>query len=399
MADQTRPVTSLDLGFWMRHSISPLIAFLRAAGYSAADQGEHIRILCEHVLPNIGPRPTALHPIKSSLTNSGSPIELSLNLCSGKPTVRYCAEVLGSTWSKDGDIYAVETVQKCLTSLCAELGFSRRWSDRLLGAFTPTAEEAKRSQENLQKWMASLLPPGLETKPVSRLPFAAFAFDLDGPRALPKLYVSPKVKEIGSGSSTNETIWNLLRNLEPPINSKAVEAISDFLLEGVVSPSIDMLSIELVDEEDLHRARVKMYIHTTTNSFNTVRQCLTLGGRRRDETTMKGLETLKTIWHLMMQEKDQVADDYEKPVNDAVQQAMKLFFSLEITPGKDLPEVKLYVPVFAYMKSDADTVENFEIMLKQCNQEWASSGRYRDMFETALYVAFRPPLPPQTSRE
>lgn len=160
-----------------------------------------------------------------------------------------------------------------------------------------------------------------------------------------------------------------------------------------------MLSIELVDAEDLHRARVKMYIHTTTNSFNTVRQCLTLGGRRRDETTMKGLETLRTIWHLMMQEKDQVADDYEKPVNDAVQQAMKLFFSLEITPGKDLPEVKLYVPVFAYMKSDADTVDNFEIMLKQCNQEWASSGRYRDMFETALYVAFPSLLPPQTSRE
>lgn len=153
MADQTRPVTSLDLGFWMRHSISPLIAFLRAAGYSAADQGEHIRILCEHVLPNIGPRPTALHPIKSSLTNSGSPIELSLNLCSGKPTVRYCAEVLGSTWPNDGDIYAVETVQKSLTSLCAELGFSRRWSDRLLEAFTPTAEEAKKSQENLQKWI------------------------------------------------------------------------------------------------------------------------------------------------------------------------------------------------------------------------------------------------------
>ncbi|KAG8420629.1 hypothetical protein J3459_010887 [Metarhizium acridum] len=261
---------------------------------------------------------------------------------------------------------------------------SRRWSDELLEAFIPTAEEAKRSQENVQQWMTSLLPPGLETKPVSRLPFAAFALDLDGPRARPKLYVSPKVKEIGSGSCTNEAIWSLLRNLEPPINSKAVEAISEFLLEGVVSPSIDMLSIDLVKEEDLHGARVKMYLHTTTNSFNTVRQCLTLGGRRQDETTVKGLETLRTIWHLMIQEKDEVADDYEKPVNDAAQQAMKLFLSLEITPGRDLPEVKLYVPVFTYMKSDAETVENFEIMLEKCNQEWASSGKYRDMFETAF---------------
>ncbi|EFY87829.1 aromatic prenyl transferase [Metarhizium acridum CQMa 102] len=345
MAGQTRPDTSLDLGFWMRHSISPILAFLRAAGaYSAADQGEHIRILCDHILPNIGPRPTASHPIKSSLTNSGSPIEISLNLRSGKPSVRYCAEILGSAWPDDADIYAVETVQKCLTSLCAELGLSRRWSDELLEAFIPTAEEAKRSQENVQQWMTSLLPPGLETKPVSRLPFAAFALDLDGPRARPKL----------------------------------------FLLEGVVSPSIDMLSIDLVKEEDLHGARVKMYLHTTTNSFNTVRQCLTLGGRRQDETTIKGLETLRTIWHLMIQEKDEVADDYEKPVNDAAQQAMKLFLSLEITPGRDLPEVKLYVPVFTYMKSDAETVENFEIMLEKCNQEWASSGKYRDMFETAF---------------
>ncbi|KID89001.1 aromatic prenyl transferase, partial [Metarhizium majus ARSEF 297] len=188
MADQTRPVTSLDLGFWMRHSISPLIALLRAAGYSAADQGEHIRILCEHVLPNIGPRPTATHPIKARLQTAVRRSSLA-------------------------SIFALES--------------RRRWSDRLLEAFTPTAEEAKRSQENLQKWIASLLPPALETKPVSRLPFAAFAFDLDGPRALPKLYVNPKVKEIGSGSSTNETIWNLLRNLEPPINSKAVDAISE----------------------------------------------------------------------------------------------------------------------------------------------------------------------------
>jgi hypothetical protein len=91
---------------------------------------------------------------------------------------------------------------------------------------TPTQEEAAAAQKNLKKWQISLLPPGVTPVATSRLPFSAVAVDLDGSRILPKLYINPQVKEIGSGSSMNETIWGILGSLEPSISPKAIEAVS-----------------------------------------------------------------------------------------------------------------------------------------------------------------------------
>jgi dimethylallyldiphosphate transferase len=147
-----------------------------------------------------------------------------------------------------------------------------------------------------------------------------------------------------------------------------------------------MLSIDLPSDAELDRARFKIYVHTTSNSFQTVRQCMTLGGRRQDEVTLKGLEILRSIWHLLLQEKEEVADDYEHPIHDPSALAAKLFFCLDITPGQDLPEVKLHMPVFGYVKSEEEALQNFEKILHTCNQRWAEGGKYRDMFETTLYV-------------
>lgn len=90
MANQASMTNNLDLRYWMRHSVPPLLALLRAAGsYSDADQGKHIQFLCDYVLPNFGPRPTDDSSSKSWFTQSGFPMDLSLNLNAGKPKVRY----------------------------------------------------------------------------------------------------------------------------------------------------------------------------------------------------------------------------------------------------------------------------------------------------------------------
>lgn len=221
---------NLDLRYWMRHSVPPLLALLRAAGsYSDADQGKHIQFLCDYVLPNFGPRPTEDFPSKSWFTQSGFPMDLSLNLNAGKPKVRYAWEFIGPNGPEDDDMYAIGALRKCLASLSTELGFSTQWADALLDALAPTSEEATTTQQNIQQWQASLLPPGVEPTPGARLPFAALAFGLDGPRTDTKLYISPQIKEIGSAKSMNATIWNVARHLEPPISQNAITAISEYV--------------------------------------------------------------------------------------------------------------------------------------------------------------------------
>ncbi|KAI1121483.1 aromatic prenyl transferase [Nemania abortiva] len=385
MAINQHTVSNLDASYWMRHSIPPLVALLKAAGtFTPADQGQHIRFLYDHVIPNLGPRPTKARPDKSLITQSGFPIEFSINMSTGRPKVRYCWEPMGPPSLNDSDIYGISVVHKCLDMFSGELGFSRNWSDALISALAPTPEEAKTAQQNIALWQASLLPPGVPPKPVSRLYFSAIAFELDGPRVGTKLYVSPKVKEIGSGKPMADTVWNLLDELKPAITPSAIEAVQQFLVECPGADSIDMISIDMVEEAQGNRGRFKIYVHSTSNSFNTIRQCLTLSGRLRDKTTLKGLEVLRSIWHLLLQEKEEISDDFEKPVNDPAAMVMKVFFCLELTPGKDLPEVKLHVPIFNYLENDGEALENFEKIFIKCDQKWALNGKYRDMLETAL---------------
>lgn len=127
-------------------------------------------------------------------------------------------------------MYAIGALRKCLASLSTELGFSTQWADALLDALAPTSEEATTTQQNIQQWQASLLPPGVEPKAGARLPFAALAFGLDGPRTDTKLYISPQIKEMGSAKSMNGTIWNVARHLEPPISQNAITAVSEYVL-------------------------------------------------------------------------------------------------------------------------------------------------------------------------
>lgn len=147
------------------------------------------------------------------------------------------------------------------------------------------------------------------------------------------------------------------------------------------------MGIDCVDEASLSDARVKLYVYTLSNSFETVRDYVTLGGRLQDETTLKGLDILHDIWHLLLQEPEGVNDDYNKPVNDGSILCQKLYFSFEMRPGRELPEVKSYVPTWNYVRSDAETVQNYEEVFRRCGYEWGEEGRYKKLFESALYVS------------
>lgn len=142
----------------------------------------------------------------------------------------------------------------------------------------------------------------------------------------------------------------------------------------------------MVDEAGLSDARVKLYVYTLNNSFNTVRDYVTLGGRLQDEITLKGLTILRDIWHLLLQEPEGVDDDYNKPINDGTILCQRTYFSFELRPGRELPEVKTYLPTWNYVRSDVETVQNYEEVFRRCGYEYGKEGKYKELFENALYV-------------
>ena len=165
------------------------------------------------------------------------------------------------------------------------------------------------------------------------------------------------------------------------------------------------MAIDCVNEASLPDARVKFYVHARSNSFNTVRDYVTLGGRLQDESTLKGLAILRNIWHLLLQEPEGAVDDeFEKPLNDSSIFCQRLYFSFEMRPGRKFPEVKTYLPTWNYVRSDEETMKNYEEVFRRCGHEWGEEGRYRKVFESALYVSplfcrsllppFLLPLPP-----
>jgi dimethylallyldiphosphate transferase len=112
---------------------------------------------------------------------------------------------------------------------------------------------------------------------------------------------------------------------------------------------------------------------------------------------LKGLAVLRDIWHLLLQEPEGIVDeDYNKPLNDGSMLCQRLYFSFEMRPGREFPEVETYLPTWNYIRSDEATVQNYEEIFRKCGHEWGWDGRYKKVFESALYVAalvFHAPLP------
>lgn len=114
---------------------------------------------------------------------------------------------------------------------------------------------------------------------------------------------------------------------------------------------------------------------------------MTLGGRLNDEFSLKRVETLRFLWPILMSEPEgaDIPDEtWQKPARIPNSHYARLQYTIEMTPGKAVPETKVYVPTFQFAEN-AETVEkNFERILKELDHEWGHSGKYRETMETVL---------------
>ncbi|GAB0138305.1 aromatic prenyl transferase [Epichloe bromicola] len=153
------------------------------------------------------------------------------------------------------------------------------------------------------------------------------AFDLKGSNVAMKLYVNPRAKEILTGTPSSDLVWEFLRNLTPEMKPRAVDLLERFLTDISGPSAIELIAIDCVDDSHLSNARVKLYVHTRSSSFNTVKNYVTLGGAICDEETQKGLGILRSIWHLLLQEPEGISNDgFDKPVNDSSMLSKAIFW-------------------------------------------------------------------------
>ncbi|EMR67034.1 putative aromatic prenyltransferase protein [Eutypa lata UCREL1] len=301
----------------------------------------------------------------SLLAANGSPFETSINFSgAGKPCLRFIFEPL---------MPGRGTLSESPIPRIAEaVGADTRWLEQ----FAPEYFLANEEVEGVKDKFASN---------TARIPRCYLAFDLIGDKRSMKAYFSPVLKNMASGRNTDEITLNLIKRLDPSFGP-ALDFIQEFkaISQGDEPPLILVAAIDCVAPDA--GARVKLYTATPSNSFNTVREYVTFGGRLTDKTTFEGLKVLREIWHLLLNEQDEsrVDDSFSKPVADPNSGHKGLCFSWEIRPGQDVPETKVYVPLFQYSTSTHVITRNLEQVFKKHGWSLGFDGKFEKLVEEAL---------------
>jgi len=353
------------IAFWSEYCLPVMSTLLKGAGsYSPEQQKSHLQFLKDHIIPNMGPPPTKTHP-KFLLTPTGSPFEASINLSdTGKPCVRF---------NFDPQLPAHDSpdIDSPLPAISSAVRADMHWFTQFTSAFCLTSSESES--------IKSKMPP--ET---AHIPQCFLAFDLDGSERSIKAYFSPILKHMVTGNESDAACVDMIKRLDPDL-VPAIDFIGGY--KGMIQepPLIQVIGIDCVSRDA--GARVKIYTTLPSNSFAAVREHVTFGGKKTDATTLKGLDVLREIWHLLINEPEGKRDDaFEKelriPAN--VGGHPGLTCSWELKPGQDIPEVKVYVPLWQYCSSDRDIIGNLEKVFEKRGWSWGGGGEYRAMFEEAL---------------
>ncbi|KAI1205180.1 aromatic prenyltransferase [Annulohypoxylon truncatum] len=362
--------------FWSKHARSTLGPMLSSTGtYTASDQASHLQFFDEHVASCLGSQPEEpkaeyyAHP-----DLAGTRFEVSLNLTTrGKAKVRYSFDLI-----RDGtgpDPFGEDNAGEMLRRLCSVTGGDGRLMERLMGAFFLSPSETVALSKKVQ--------------PHLQIPPAAIAFELEGSQQILKAYI-PIIKKSALGKPPVDITLNALRGLETLgyDMSYNVDLLEEYLNSrpGKVNPV--MVGIDCLDPTKNQGSRVKVYVVTESSTFATARDVITLGGRLNDESTLKGVKLLRSVWHLLLNEPKGIPDD-EIDTWSKQQRAPGVFFSgllfsIDLAAGKRMPHIKIYVPVFQYSEHPETPIRNTNAALKMLGHEWGQTGKFSEVINAVF---------------
>ncbi|KAK3295237.1 aromatic prenyltransferase [Chaetomium fimeti] len=367
--------------FWSDYLCSMVRPLLEASGaYTPEQQAQQLRFLVDHIAPTLGPLPSEARA-KYTMTYVDSPFEPSLNLTgTGKCKVRYSLEVVKPPGGAESpDPFGEKRAREVLLNLAKASGADTKWLTSVMDLFYLTPEETEAMRNKIPTFMPSSL----------------VGFDLDGEKAMMKVYILTMRKAIASGAmSSNQYTVEALRKLEPwgYKIGPGLDVVSDYLANAKYNVTLIFASLDCLDPFKITSARVKTYFHTSSNSFAVARDVMTLGGRLTDETTLKRVEILRSLWPLLRNEKpgegpdpsDRDAyDAWEKPERITGTPLSGLQYNVELNPSKPGLEMKCYVPLFQHNATAQESEANVEKILRKLQHQWGSDGKYTEAVKAA----------------
>lgn len=349
---------SQDSEWWWKVVGGHLQALLNAADYPLVDQFNALGFFYNLVAPSLGAKPEGPEAEwKSFMTDDHSPVEYSWKWGSGggAPEIRYSVEPIGRRAGSSADPLNQEATCDLLTRLRAgklpglDLEWFEHFKSELLGPGTPASKAAVASQSTL--FLAFEVGAG----PVG---VKAYFIPVEAPGNSAMNQISRAVASAGCSSLA------------------AFTRLNDFLSSDPYGRTVKpfMLGIDCVSPAE---SRIKIYSRSRATSFNLVRRVMSIGGLR--EGIADAEEELRRLWGLVLGLEEAFAAEAELEGNDAHETAGVLFY-FDVAAKAALSDVKVYIPVRHYARSDRAAAEGLVAYLE--SQGRAGYGRqYLEMIE------------------
>ncbi|KAI1840691.1 hypothetical protein JX266_013098 [Neoarthrinium moseri] len=355
--DSVGNTTNQGAELWWSVCKPAIAGLLDSAGtYTEDEKVSQLAFFRHHVVPWLGPQPLsdgihAVNPIDAI-----SPVEASINFtANGKPIVRYQYEPLSATRQHQDakERLGQEHVRQMLSQIEVELNKpDLRWAHQFIEQLFPKNEDETALALIRAK---SELPPPLDHALTFNM-----ALDLDGAQRKMKAYMFPMAKNLATNRhrDARDAGFDAIRNLRP--NGDRLAPSLDFL-DSYWDTCPEHLTLDMIGMDciDPCKARVKIYAHTTTcNSWDIVQHIYTFGGKAVEPERLHGLEILHSIWDTLRDERPYTPDNHSKQMRHPTSFLGSLMFSFEIKPGREVPDVKVYVPMWQYAPSDGHVTNN-----------------------------------------
>lgn len=360
--NQGRPLVSS----WLPTLHGTLSSLLRWTGsYPARIRDSHLAFVREAVVPRLKHPPAAADRPHYILTHNHSPYEASVAFASHKPAkVRFTVQPLvDPSPARGDDPLGQKGLRDKLRGWASACGADRTWLDAFVDCVFLTAEEEAGlvEKEAGAGGAAGVLP--------RQVCYAGFDLESDedenGDAAIGmKAYLFPQLKALATGRGLVEVTESVVGRLASGDRgmSAAWESLRAFLVSyGEDNINIHFLAIDCLAPRS--GPRFKVYAHTRASSLASARHVGTLGGR----LPRSSADFLRRVWPLVMDMEDVPeadVDDLEKPLNEPDSKYRGLCFAFEMVPGRAVPRVKTYVPVWQYARDEVGVVRRYERVLQ-----------------------------------
>lgn len=364
---------------WWQLTGKHLATLLKAADYSLERQYAALLFHYHWTIPYMGDAPPEdqTTPTKghASLALDGSSIEYSWkwNTSINAPEIRYTIEPTGKLAGTDLDPLNQQATRQMLHDLHGVLpGLENSWSSHFFA--TMFDHDNARYVEEAAQGPKRRATTNMAVELVKGVPVI-------------KTYYLPQ--RLGHVGPVPLDQWlGPLRSLHS--DSPSRDAVLDFIATNPEGKALVPFGIG-IDNLAPEKARIKWYFHTPHTSFQSVREIMTLGGKIALPNMESKFDDLRKFMTGINGIPEDFPDDKEVPTGleldptsakkyTCASKALKGYlYYFDVCPGKEFPEIKLYIPTQSYGPDDLSIARSLVAYMDAHGR-----GAYCEAYLTAL---------------